>query len=123
MEYVKIISTIEILGMKSFQCHHCLNNSNEDIRKGYGCNEIKKKTILSIKHYGQSIDFYTCPGNYFDFSINELIFVKEQFDKGVMPYGGDLMNQPAKFIEAVKLIDLTQNRLKEENKKAAKKNG
>lgn len=106
---------MEIRRDKSFQCALC--DRSEDAKKGFGCDEIREKAIIPITHYEHRIDFYTCPGNFYTQSVCELLFIKEQFDKGVMPYGGALMEQPAKFIETMRLIDATQIRIEEEIRK------
>lgn len=112
-EYVTIIVSLEVMKDKIFQCRYCLNNNSDARRKSFGCKELKENP-QPIKHYNQKINCYTCPGNLYDFAVEELLFMQEKFNQGIMPFGGTLMDQPAKFISAMRLIEITRSRLEQE---------
>ena len=97
---------------KAFQCGVCLEKNSDARRKAYGCKEYREDANkFPIHHYSQKIIFHTCPGNFYDSSVEGLLFVNEKFNQGIMPFGGTLMQQPAKFIQAMQLIDSVRDRL------------
>lgn len=51
-----------------------------------------------------------CPANYADFGYMAIINLYHQYEKGIMPYEGGLLNQPAKFVD---LMDLVHNLIEE----------
>lgn len=114
-EYVSIVTSMEIMGDKNqtYQCNVCLNKSSDARRKRFGCKELREKPIPII-NYNQRIDFYTCPGNLYDPSVENLLYIHNKFEQGIMPYGGALMDQPAKFIQAMQLIDAVSSRMSRE---------
>jgi hypothetical protein len=85
----------------------------------------KACSIQSDKEIFQSEDklFYKrCPANFWSASCQEMVSIYSKFEKGLLPYRGSLMDQPAKFIDAMSIIErLTIEHQIEMNKKAQKK--
>lgn len=50
------------------------------------------------------LKFYSCFCDHLDDSFDYLLFLQGQFEKGIMPYPGSLIEQPNKIIEVFKLI-------------------
>lgn len=122
-DYIVTVSTFFSMIQREFNCSTCKvkyrgyaeRQTKHQSRKG--CFEAMGKPVMEYlpKHTmkGQSkILYYKCPSLFYDRGVAELIEFHHQWEKGIMPYNGGFMNQPAKFVE---LMDLVNN-LKEENR-------
>lgn len=70
-----------------------------------------------------TVNYTKCIGNYFNGFWANLINYLPQYEKGVLPFEGSLMNQPSKFVE---VMDLVHNLIREketETEQQAKING
>lgn len=115
-EYISIIIAMEIMRNEVFRCDICSTRAPEARRISFGCKKPSKDP-KPIIHYNHRIDCYTCPGNLYEHSVENLLYIHSKFEQGIMPYGGTLMDQPAKFIQSMQLIDAVNSRIKEELKK------
>lgn len=48
--------------------------------------------------------YHTCPANFNNSGTAVLINYLDQYSKGIMPYAGGLLEQPAKFVEIMDLV-------------------
>lgn len=115
-EYIKIVSTIEAILDKKFNCFSCQNmySKNQDYekkRETYKAHTNKrraKQNCFSLNdrcvYQLENIKYYTCVGNFYDKSVCDLYEMYTLYDKGVLPYNGALVDQPAKIIEVFQLI-------------------
>lgn len=96
---------------RRFYCNDCL--SKYDSRRDKDQMLERERQIKncygnpgpSIHNINNEIFFSKCIGNYFDHGIANLISLNEHFQKGVMPFRGALLDQPAKIIEAFSVIE------------------
>ena len=69
------------------------------------------------------VNFSKCIGNYYDAVWASWVNYYPQYEKGMLPFEGSLMNQPAKFVE---VMDLVHNLIREkdtEKEQQAKQHG
>lgn len=59
----------------------------------------------TIHNIDNEVFFSKCIGNYYDNVVAGYLSANESFQKGVMPFGGSLFDQPAKIIEAFNVIE------------------
>jgi hypothetical protein len=106
-----------------FQCSKCLKKYEgradgkkllRKYRKLQGCFGRTRRDGYRFDGYIYS----TCPGNVFDYSSLFIIELYREYQKGIMPYPGALVEQPAKIMEAFQVIDgYNSLKLAEEQKK------
>lgn len=64
-----------------------------------------EKPANEVRHWiGRELGFRRCIGAYFSMEAMQWVKLHAQFEKGILPYPGSLMDQPAKAIEAFNLI-------------------
>lgn len=96
-----IKSTVEIVHNQSFQCGLCVLKMGESARESRKNCTGKNKRVRKL----DEISYSKCPGNFYNVGYALLLDVHKNFRKGVMAYPGGLLDQPAKFIEAMNLIE------------------
>jgi hypothetical protein len=132
-EVIAIIITYNVIGSKAFDCGSCLSQfenraMKEEIRaKQYDkvklrnhCKEPSRELIsmFNLHFSGINIQFKKCVGNFYSKWAAELIRFQDHFDKGIMFYNGSYGEQPAKFVEAMNIIEALKNdRLSKEKDK------
>lgn len=122
-EYSALKTTLHVLDNKRFQCGVCLSQYEGRLdaeemlskrRKLEGCFGDTRP----IEYKFDDIKYRTCPGNVFDTSSLFVVDLYRQFQKGILPYPGSLVDQPSKIMEAFNVIDAYNNkRMIEEQKK------
>jgi hypothetical protein len=93
--------------------------SEEAREKRKGCTgKIPKKTTF------EEFTYYKCPGNFYNPGFGQLIDLHRMYRKGVLFSAGGLMEQPAKYLDAMNFIEglITQKEI-DQMQKASKKNG
>lgn len=129
-EYFSVVTTFNILADKhqTFNCNKCIADlkkfeSDEIIekeKKRKHCTTIKSgNPIVDLQQNSVGFEYYTCVGNFYDKSVENLLSMAGKFEAGIMPYDGGLFDQPAKLVEA---LDLCQN-LKMKHQTDMMKNG
>ncbi len=124
-EYVLLSATFEILydETQSFNCYKCINElckNGDGIRKARACEEIRDVPVLPIRNNIANIEFFTCPGNFYDKYAEWLIFQFQDYKKGMMRTN-DL---PAKIVEIFRLLySLESNHYNEKAKRAKDQQG
>lgn len=103
-----------------FHCHKCkLRTSQEARDKRKACSKLSDKEIFQID---SKVFYRLCPANYWNASSQELIGIYGKFEKGLLPFKGGIMDQPAKFIEVMDLVEsFTLKHQEEMTRKAQKK--
>lgn len=97
-----IKSTIEIIYNVSLQCSKCVVKTDEKYRESRkGCTgkmPFKRPLVDGI--------FYTkCAGNFYHQGFAQLLDTHRLFRKGVLANQGGIMDQPAKYLEVMNLIE------------------
>lgn len=102
-ETAKLIATFFSMNQAEFNCAACIKRhakKHRDEKKG--CNVRSSKPVGA---YHEIYTFYRCPGSMRDAGMVELIKQHRHWKLGVLPFEGGLLQQPAKYIEAMHLID------------------
>lgn len=66
--------------------------------------------------YKDRLVFYKCPSNFYSAYVAEIMMHARNIEKGLLPYAGGLLDQPAKFVELVAMINTL--RVEDENARA-----
>ena len=124
---ISSLSIVDVIQIKStFEAHYklqCEYLIDEHIKKGYerkiametvtkshSCDKIQDEAIYQI----DDIIYYTCPCNFKHPHFNFLNQAQEAYDKGVLPCGGSLIDQPNNVMEAIQLISNMKQNFKNE---------
>jgi hypothetical protein len=131
-----LVSTFEANGNPELNCFKCKNKYKGRVdyqamtdknRKKKGCFQTEGPAIakVHINPYGDAFEVQTCPGNFYDYYAQNIINLYMKYREGIMPYSGGLAEQPAKIVEAFRLLDnlVELQRLKEEKKQQRLGNG
>lgn len=78
-----------------------------------------------VAKYKERILFYKCPANFYSPYVAELMGHARHLENGLLPYSGGLLDQPAKLVELLNLLNSLRiedeiNRLKKEATEAKK---
>ena len=132
-DYISIVTTFMVMTDNNLKCSMCKNKHRgstkrqELLFKQKGCKEVSTnpKTQYKPTHEmtgASPILYYTCPANLRDGSASSLISVYDNYDKGIMPFSGGLLEQPSKFVEVMDLVhNLTSEYQTQRNKDLAKR--
>ncbi len=104
--------------MDCFTCKNKYSGSKERqdlLFKQKNCKKIAPQPSLKYKPEhsmsGSAVILYsTCPANFKNIGTTILINHYSKYKTGIMPYSGGIMEQPAKFVE---VMDLVQNLIEE----------
>lgn len=83
----------------------------ESLRAAKACRTIMAADVHRI---GSELSFRTCIGNFVSNTAVSWIELYAHFERGVMPYPGGLMDQPAKAIEIFRVIEAWKIEMKRE---------
>lgn len=139
-EYVLILSTLESIHEENFNCHRCMNQYSK--RPDYANNkEAYDKSLNTIRrkkgcegpgisqYKVENIKYSICIGNFYSHSVYQYVDLYYNYQRGVMPFAGSIMEQPCKIIEVFNIIDgfikgkQLEAHNKELSKQKAKSNG
>lgn len=102
-EKLELKTTLDVIDNKKFQCELCLSRKSELVAKTrtlYGCERVTAHRVFKNNDF-----IYTkCPGNFYSYRAAHFLEVFVHFDKGVLPYPGGLMDQPAKIMDIFSVI-------------------
>lgn len=100
----------------NFNCNKCLKTYSD--RPDYLKNKSSYDKSLELlqskkgcvkpgpsKYKIENIKFNVCVGNFYSQSASMFIDFYYNYQRGVMPYDGSLMDQPSKIIEVFNIID------------------
>lgn len=91
-------------------------------RAARGCGTVLKNTVDRI----DNIKFNTCVCSIKHPLTNKLLRLSELLDKGILPFNGSPMEQPAQVMELLDIVDnakLRESNIREGNIKREKTNG
>lgn len=101
-EYVEIVATFQVLYDSSYQCTQCLKRVSAPAREKKGC---ETATTEPFAEWRKLIKFKRCPANYYSQYWASVIDIFRQYEKGILPFSGGLLDQPSKMIEALNLVE------------------
>lgn len=124
-EYVGLQASLFAMFRPEYQCARCLSRypKNPDMQATYqrtkACESVVDRRVASV---GGELHFRTCPGNFWDATAAALLDLSHAYQKGILPYAGSLMDQPAKIIDVFGVIERFElNEQAEAHKKAMAK--
>lgn len=119
-EYAVVVATFLVVSEPAMRCEKCLaqfndpKNSEHFRRNKLGCFGGDGKVFLKWA----GVEFMTCPGNLFSFSVMEWIgFWNVWRNKGILPFQGGFAEQPAKVVDLFRLFDRLEEYRKESEAK------
>jgi hypothetical protein len=87
------------------------------VQANMGCKGMKETPIHKI---GDELRFRSCIGNFVSPQVFPLLNVYRMYERGVMPYPGGVMEQPAKIIDVFQTIE--NHRAEAQERERAKAN-
>jgi hypothetical protein len=106
-DHVSILATFNKIYNQDFNCSRCVLKHPEARRESSrGCSRPVSKAVLVFRDSEgkDQVVFKRCPSNFYNGFVAELIGMCSQFEKGILPYQGGLLDQPAKIIDALNMI-------------------
>ena len=112
-EYASLVATFLAMTDEDFRCESCLvkfkkrpdgEKQGEYWRTSKGCYGATVMTP-SGKWEKHHVLFPSCPGNFRDTRMGLWIDLWRGFNAGHLPFAGGLLDQPAKLMEAFKILD------------------
>lgn len=106
-----------------------------ETKDGLNCKKTLKRTknakATDIRHScskagrvifeSDGLKFTKCLCNFQYPLMGSLMIMHKHYEKGIMPYSGSLMEQPANIIDALEIIDVLMLEMKDEQRKAQEK--
>jgi hypothetical protein len=103
IETVQMIATFFSLTEPAFNCAACLIRYKKEHRDSQkGCNAPTSRVVAK---YHSFFEFKRCPGALKSQAMREIIQLHRLWESGVLPYDGGVLDQPAKIVEAMGLVD------------------
>lgn len=89
--------------------------ASKTVRGEHGCDTMSDIPIYQI----DNIQFNTCPCNYRHPHMEFIMQAEAAYDKGILPFPGALIDQPAYIIEAIQLIQILkiEYKIEQDNKR------
>lgn len=121
------MATLHAIDNRKFICGECKMKYKGT---GYAMEQATKhrsdkgcfKPSAIVLHKIKDIHFKSCVGNFFDYSALSLLDAHDKLEKGILPFPGSYMDQPAKVMEVFKLISNHKaDQILEANKAQTKK--
>jgi hypothetical protein len=119
-EWIELKATLHSIDDRRFDCNTCLSQyeGRQDRETMIQASRKLKACDYTANGFRHAIDdrirFSTCIGNFVSESAAHLIELQGHFAQGVMPYAGPLTSQPAKVIEAFRVIENHRYRVSRE---------
>jgi hypothetical protein len=113
-------SSIEVIYNQALQCNRCTLKTDENYRETRkGCTgKVPFKRPLS-----EGIFYTICAGNFYNQAYGQLLDVHRQFRKGILANHGGLLDQPAKYLDVMNLVESIVSEKEIEQLKKSAKNG
>lgn len=112
-EHVELRSTLHALTNREFICSVCQGKYAsrtdaqamlEKVKRTKGCEVPHPQPVHRIAQSGLKLNYSSCIGNFFSPSAMHWVGYYNAFEKGVMPFPGGYMDQPAKLIDVMSVI-------------------
>lgn len=115
-EYVYLLSTYWYRADQNFNCLNCKKIYSESVRDTRkACFTKRPREFVD---YNGKVKYFVCPSNFFNPAYSQIIDMFRHFQRGVLPFNGGLLDQPAKIIEIFNLIEnLDSERIKDLERK------
>ena len=94
--------------LNGLDCRKC----NKQIKEVRGCFGLKKPVVI------EGIKVKKCPLKEVKGQSMAYLEAYRQYKNGFLPYGGGWLNQPLKFLEAMKVIEDAVEKISSEKKDA-----
>lgn len=112
-----MVSTVKAFYDKQYNCYFCKKQPGHPatirgLREIKGCFDIFDKPGKFDK-----VAYYTCIGNFYSPQVAQLWELFKNYEKGMMPFPGSYMDQPAKIIDIFQLMDSIRTQEIERKKK------
>ena len=110
-EWIRLKCTAHALEDPRFLCSECLSKGshlpdyeirNNALRSSKACFSIEP---VQYHHIDNEIGFRTCIGNFFSHACHKWLTLYDNYTRGVLPYPGSAMEQPAKAMEIFSIIE------------------
>lgn len=102
-EIKTIVASFFALSDRNFNCSDCKKKMGQVARDQMkGCSKTLDKPVFT---WNNKINFSTCPVNHYNHSIGVLMEYFRHFERGVLPFNGGLLDQPAKTLEVFNLFE------------------
>lgn len=116
-DYLELLTGYEILTDKKWSCEACVRTTDEATRKSVkGCFGGKHFSIRSGGKEAFTVD--RCLGNYYTPSVGAWYRAYRQYQNGLLPFEGALLDQPAKALDVFSVFES----IEAEKQEAARKN-
>lgn len=125
-DYFEIVSTFITMTQPKYRCSDCKLKYKAKFKQQQefmACNYVAK-----TPRHGYTPEFHNksnpkiiynkCIGNYYNGFWSSIINSSKQYDNGIMPFSGGIMDQPAKFVEVMNLVHnlISENELENQRK-------
>jgi len=122
-DYAQICSSFMTLTKPKYRCGDCKHKYSRDKerwgkhREHMACNYMAEKprhsyTPDNCNSGNPRLLYKKCVGNYYNGFWSNMINYYPQYEKGLLPFKGSLMEQPAKFVDVMSLV---HNLIREKN--------
>lgn len=135
-DYIEIISTYMGMTDPSYNCTLCKSHYKRDIERQRkhqerkGCFSTFPTPILKYRggqntpmKSASSVEYFQCPARFYSSFWANIINLHLNYDRGVMPFPGSVLEQPAKIVEAFNLIHNLKEETRIEQEEIAAKYG
>ena len=116
---LELIATLRVAERPAWQCDKCLKTHEKypERRNALGCHG-GTSPVAQLKEYR----LYRCPGNFTHPTAAWVWELYNHFEKGILPFPGSLMEQPAQLIEAFGVIENLKIERQKQEAKNVKRN-
>jgi hypothetical protein len=116
---VELVSTFFSMADQAFNCAACLNRYKKDHRdSSKGCNTPASRVVAEYQPFYK---FRRCPGALKTNAAREIIGMHRLYEQGVLPFNGGFLEQPAKIVEAMGVVDALKFEHQKDLEEKAKK--
>lgn len=135
-EYIQLLATLEGQYDKAFNCFLCINQYRQkrdfDQHQELYAEHLRKARELKgcfeeaevARFISDDVHWFKCIGNFRGDWCKDVIEAYDLYKKGVLPYPGSFMEQPAKIIDMFDIIEeIIKAKIKEQQDKNKRKNG
>ena len=110
VDVLEIQATWAVIHSPELQCRLCKEKtpSQEARDKRKGCAIEATRVIGALgqgDRHSTTFELTRCPANFWDGFAQEFISIYRLFERGVLPFSGGVMDQPAKLIQAMAIIE------------------
>ena len=121
-DYVELLIGFEILSEKKWRCDMCIRSTDAATRKAVkGCEGGKQFSIRANGAEAFKLD--RCLGNYYSPAVGFWFRAYRQFQAGMLPFEGALLDQPAKVLDIFNVFESIEAEKAEAARKNAERKG